>query len=82
MIKSGFIINADKNTIERDCQYDDKRIEGMFVKVDGQLLPAAYVFPIEHKAVVIELLNQIAASKKAHDALVADIYYKQFMKYR
>lgn len=82
MIKQGFIIDAGKFEFVRDCQYDDKLTKGMFVKVNGDLLPAAYVYPIENKQRVLDLMKACKDSKTAHDNLVADVFYKQLHKLR
>lgn len=86
MIRKGFIINVSTHSISHECEYDDARVEGMYVKCsyDGrkEIIPAAYVFPIENKQAIEILLIQLEAAKKAYDDIVADVYYKQFPRLR
>ena len=80
--KQGILIDITKHIIHKTGWYDDTRIEGMYVKFDGEIMPAVYVFPIENQTKVQELLNQLAAAKKEYDDFVADVYYKQLPKLR
>lgn len=86
MIRKGFIINTSTHNIDYECEYDDTRIDGMYVKClyNGrkEIIPAAYVFPIENKRAIEMLLIQLATAKKNYDDIVADVYYKQFPKLR
>lgn len=80
MIKSGFIIDTGRFEIIRDCQYDDKRIEGMFYRVDDKdIIPIAYVYPIEHKN---KLKLTAKEAKIRYDKIINDIYYKELPKVR
>ena len=85
MIIRGFIINTSKMEIEKDdINYDDKRVEGMFVKVlnyygnKSEIVPAAYVFPMISRDAVVRQLEILKQAKKNYDDLVADVYYKVF----
>lgn len=82
MMKQGFVIDTTRNVILKTGHYDTELVDGMFLKFDGELLPVAYVFPIEHKESIQELLNQLAKAKKEYDDTVARIYYKEFQKFR
>ncbi len=83
MIRKGFMIDTLKFEYLRDCTYDDTRIEGMFVKVDGKdLIPAAYVYPIENKNKVLFNLEGLKASKKQHEDRIARVFYKELPNLR
>ena len=79
MIRQGIIIDPHtKFEIIKECNYDDIRIDGMYVKANGELLPAAYVYPIENRDKVLEALNSLKLAKKQFDDLQANIFYKVF----
>lgn len=81
MIKKGILIDLSmsKYVIVREVTYDDKRVDDMYVKVDGKdLIPAAYIFPVENREKVQEQLNRMTAARKVFDDLQAEIYYKIF----
>lgn len=89
MIKKGFVIDTQRHTIDREIEYDDTRVDGLWYREQGKsskeganLIPIAFVFPIEHKESVQILLGMLAHAKKAYDDAVAKIYYKEFPKYR
>lgn len=82
MIKQGFIINTAKFCIEKTGYYDDTRIDGIFYKFDGDLIPSVYIFPIESQTKVAELLLQVQAAKQKYNSFVTDVVYKQFPKLR
>lgn len=80
--KSGILVDVGNFKIVREITYDDIKVDGMFHKVDGELLPAAYIFPIENKDKVIEQLERLKTKRKEWDDLTAEIYYKVFPKLR
>jgi hypothetical protein len=82
MIRKGFLIDTMKFTVIRDCEYDVKLVEGLFYKVDGQLIPSAYVFPIENKEGLEIILADARRMKKQYDDYVANLYYKVLPRFR
>lgn len=77
MIRKGIIIDTMKFTIVRECSYDDVLVEAMFYRVDGEdLIPAAYVYPLENKEELEVVLEAMRGIKKAYDEQVAHFYYK------
>lgn len=69
--------------IERECEYDNRIIDDMYVKVDGKdLIPSVYVYPIESKASIEKLLNELKAAKEAFNAVQSRIFYRELPKYR
>jgi hypothetical protein len=82
MNRKGVIIDPGTLTMN-ECEYVDKKIEGMYFSVTvgsykSEIMPAAYVSPIENKEKVQECLDILKASKKAYDDKFAEIYYKVF----
>jgi hypothetical protein len=82
MLRKGFIIDTSKFTFERSCTYDDKRIDGMFYKVEGDLIPIAYIFPEHVKDEVMNILAELRSARKTYDDFVANMFYKILPKLR
>lgn len=89
MNRKGFVIDTQKLTIEREVTYDDTVFDGLYVKdvnasakEGANILFAAFTFPIEHKEAVSKLLKDLAAKKKEWEDFQAQVYYKEFPKYR
>lgn len=83
MIRKGIIIDTMKFTIVRECSYDDVLVEAMFYRVDGEdLIPAAYVYPLENKEELEILLADMREAKKSYDEQVAHFYYKVLPRLR
>lgn len=82
MSQRGFVIDLTRFTIS-PCTYDPRRIDDLFVRVNGKdLIPAAYVFPEASKDKLIELVQELERLKKSYDDEVARIYYKELPKIR
>ncbi len=83
MVKNGILIDTQKYTI-KEIQYNDTTIDDLFYKVVGEQYPtpSAYIFPIESKLAVEDLLQQLKTAKKTYDDFVAAVYYKEFPKLR
>lgn len=58
------------------------RVEGIYIQTSEGLSPAAYYFPLDVKDKLVELMSQLAASKKHHDDLVAKVFYQELPKLR
>lgn len=84
MIVKGILIDPHTHfKIERECSYDTQRIDGMYVKVDGKdLIPIAYIYPLEHKAAIEALLKELRDAKKAFEDVQSRIFYREFPKFR
>lgn len=83
MIKEGIIIDTVKNRVERECTYDDKRVDDIYVKVDNKdLIPAAYVFPRKNREHVEIQLARIAKAKKEYEDIQSEVFYKAFPSLR
>jgi hypothetical protein len=79
MLKKGIIIDTMHIKIERECMYEDQRVDGMYFQVDSKdLIPCAYIFPIENREKVAEQLTILKAAKKTYEDIQANIYYKVF----
>lgn len=83
MTRKGIIIDCVRNTVVRECMYDDKRVEGIYVRVDGKdLIPAAYVYPLENREHVEIQLARIAKAKKEYDDITSEVFYKALPSFR
>lgn len=83
MDTNGILISTTEFRIIREVTYDkDKRVDGMYYKVGNDLIPAAYIFPIENREAVQSQLDTLKTLKKIYDDEVAKIYYKVFPKLR
>ena len=71
-----------KFRIEKEGMYDDKRIDDMYVKFDGEIIPAAYIYPYENKEKILELLEELKTAKKIFDDIQNRIFYKDLSKLR
>lgn len=80
----GILIDPHTNfCIEREVTYENTRIDNMYYKVDGKdLIPIAYLFPIERKQDVLDLLQALKDAKNAWEATQARIFYVEFPKLR
>lgn len=77
MPANGILVNFSNHTIIGEITYDKhKRVDEMYYKVGNDIIPAAYIFPIENRQPVQDQLNILKKAKLDYDNLVADIYYK------
>src|SRR5262245_21448135 len=92
MIKRGIVIQTAVGngmaSIVGEIDYDDKLIDSMYYRdvnkpneEGANLVFAAFVFPAENREQIQKLLDELNVSKKAHDDLVARVYYTEFPKY-
>lgn len=83
MIRKGLMIDPHtKFEITERFDYDDVRVDGMYVRARGELYPAAYIYPIESEAKVQELLNQLKEADKVFHDIQAKIFYQELPKLR
>lgn len=77
MLRKGILIDVSKAKIERKCTYDDKRVEDIYVKVDGKdLIPACYVYPLENEVQLQEALDILKQAREDCSKIEAEVYYK------
>lgn len=83
MIKTGIMIDPHTEfKIQKKGKYDNKRIDELYVKFEGELIPAAYVYPLENEVAVLDALNRLKVAKKAFEDVQAEIFYKVLPKLR
>lgn len=83
MIKSGILIDPHTNfNIVKRGNYDDKRVEELYVKFEKELIPAAYVYPIENEVAIQQALDKLKQAKAAFEAIQAEVFYKILPKLR
>lgn len=77
MIKKGIIIDTLRLSIERECSYNDERIDGMYYKVDGKdLIPIAYIYPIKQREAVQVALDKMKLAKDAYNKAESELFYR------
>lgn len=88
MIRKGIVIDCHtKFEIIGNCEYEDRKVDGMYYKIitgmsAGELIPAAYIYPVEHREAIFTLLCELKDAKKAFDDIQSRVFYKDFPKYR
>lgn len=80
--QAGILIDSLKFTIVRDIVYDDTRVGGMYVKAEGELYPAAYIYPKSNQLEIENVLRDCREAKAHYDKIVAAAYYSLLPKLR
>jgi len=79
----GFIINTSQFHIVRNCEFEPKIIEDLYVRVDGKdLIPSIYVYPIAAKETVLSYLETLKKAKAEYNKIVEGIFYRDLPNVR